>query len=402
MQKITFRSIRFRFLIALICIALLGQGIVLQPALAKKADAPNKLSASFLTWINSGYVQTLTAVSWSNPKALFVLGIASDFSIRARSMDGNTLIWNAWTNLGTDPVAGRYFKAIKAVAWQGHVSLFALDSASDVWHKGYSPYGGWGAWENLGGSAYSDFGTDIQVVSWTPGRIDVFVNYNWDVTYHKWFADNIWGPSGGAWEKLNFRAGSAVSWGANRIDLLGYNSAGNYFHHYTNNNGWWPSGMGEDMSHWSYADPVLLSTGSNRLDIFAPPAASPVYQSTMYKAWTGSNWTAWTNIGEPVVGNCSSLSGVSWGLDRFDLFEVCAGNAPGVYHKGHQSNVWYPSLTGWEFVGGEAALKKMDVTSWGPNRLDIFAIRTDGSLWHLAWGDSGWWPSVNSWELVNP
>jgi hypothetical protein len=381
---------------------LLGQGIVLQPALAKKADAPKKLSVSFYTWINSGLDQTLTTVSWSNPKALFVFGIATDFSIRVRSM-GSTLAWGSWTNLGTDPVTGRYFTGIKAVAWQGHVSLFALDSVHDVWHKGFAPYGGWGAWENLGGSAYSDFRDNMQVVSWTPGRIDVFVNYNWDVSYHKWFADNTWSPSGGAWEKLNFRAGSAVSWGVNRIDLLGYNSAGNYFHHYTNNNGWWPSGMGDNMNYPSYEDPLLLSTGSNRLDIFAPPSASPVYQSTMYKAWTGSNWTGWTDIGEAVRGQCSSIGGVSWGTGRFDLFEVCSGTSGGVYHKGHDANYWYPNLTGWEFLGGGTSLAKAEVTSWGPNRLDIFAIqKTDGSLWHLAWGDSGWWPGVNSWELVNP
>ncbi|MGC1378851.1 MAG: hypothetical protein WA821_21645 [Anaerolineales bacterium] len=402
MQKITFRDIRFRLLIALVCIALLGQGIVLQPALAKQADAPNKLYTSFLA-NGVGPYQTLTAVSWSNPKVTFVFAIANDLSVRERALDGNTLTWGSWTNLGTVPVAGRYFNIIKAVAWQGRVDLFAMDNARDIWHRVYSPYGGWQAWENLGGgSTYFDFGRDIQVVSWAPGRIDVFSNYPWDVTYHKWYGGGAWGPSGSAWEKLNFRAGSVVSWGPNRIDTLGGNSAGIFYHHYTNGDGlWWPSGVGEDMNYTSYADPLLLSTGSNRLDIFAIPTNPPY--NTVYKAWTGSNWTGWTSLGDGVPGQCPWVTGVSWGPDRFDIFEVRGGSAPGVYHKGHQSNVWYPSLTGWEYVGGEAALNKVEVTSWGPNRLDIFAIRSnDGSMWHLAWGDSGWWPGVNSWELVNP
>ena len=408
MHTITFRSIRFRFLIALVCIALLGQGIVLKPALAKKADAPNQSSVGFFPNPGGPWNRKLATVSWSNPQVVFVFGIANDRTIRVRTMDGNQT-WSSWTNLGKDPKR-RGFESIRAVAWQGHVSLFARDGSYDLWHRGYSPYAGWGAWENLGGSGYAgtfSSGNDIEVVSWAPGRIDVFSNTSVDLTYHKWFDGTNWWP-GTTWEPLYFRIGSVVSWGPNRIDTVAKKASLGVrylYHNYTNGDGlWWPggngNGNGEDMNFTpSINDPLLLSSGSNRLDIFANNTDLPAY-NTMYKAWTGSGWTGWTNIGNAVPGNCPWVSGVSWGPDRFDIFEVCSGNAPGVYHKGHQNNVWYPSVTGWEYVGGEAALHQVEVTSWGPNRLDIFAIRDDGSMWHLAWGNSGWWPSVNSWEYL--
>ncbi|HLI71707.1 MAG TPA: hypothetical protein VKV19_18270 [Ktedonobacteraceae bacterium] len=37
-----------------------------------------------------------------------------------------------------------------------------------------------------------------------------------------------------------------------------------------------------------------------------------------------------------------------------------------------------------------------NVTSWGPNRLDIFDIGTDSAMYHRAWDGSAWYPS--SWE----
>jgi hypothetical protein len=34
------------------------------------------------------------------------------------------------------------------------------------------------------------------------------------------------------------------------------------------------------------------------------------------------------------------------------------------------------------------------VVSWGPNRIDVFAIGTDNALYHMAWDGSRW----SDWE----
>ncbi|MGH2708595.1 MAG: hypothetical protein ACRDJK_09915 [Actinomycetota bacterium] len=39
------------------------------------------------------------------------------------------------------------------------------------------------------------------------------------------------------------------------------------------------------------------------------------------------------------------------------------------------------------------------MTSWGPNRLDIFALGADNQMYHKAW-DGAWVPSPTDWESL--
>lgn len=38
--------------------------------------------------------------------------------------------------------------------------------------------------------------------------------------------------------------------------------------------------------------------------------------------------------------------------------------------------------------------------SWGPDRLDIFAVGDGQEMWHKAWlaGEAKWWPSERTWQ----
>lgn len=38
--------------------------------------------------------------------------------------------------------------------------------------------------------------------------------------------------------------------------------------------------------------------------------------------------------------------------------------------------------------------------AWGSNRLDIFGLGTDNSMYHKAWTGSAWWPSSTNWEAL--
>jgi hypothetical protein len=42
--------------------------------------------------------------------------------------------------------------------------------------------------------------------------------------------------------------------------------------------------------------------------------------------------------------------------------------------------LWNP----WESLGGTVA-SGVSAVSWGPNRLDIFADSSDGTVWHTSW-----------------
>jgi hypothetical protein len=96
----------------------------------------------------------------------------------------------------------------------------------------------------------------------------------------------------------------------------------------------------------------------------------------------------------------------TWGPNRLDIFGV--GDDRRMYHKAWDGNTWRPSPLGWDdlgrsrrgqFVGPPAVVAR------GPNRLDIFAVnahgaaRGDNAMYHKAWDGNTWQPS--GWEWHN-
>lgn len=50
----------------------------------------------------------------------------------------------------------------------------------------------------------------------------------------------------------------------------------------------------------------------------------------------------------------------------------------------------------WASVASSHSSNSGDVASWGPNRLDVFALGTSGAMYHQAWTSSGW----SGWESL--
>jgi len=67
-----------------------------------------------------------------------------------------------------------------------------------------------------------------------------------------------------------------------------------------------------------------------------------------------------------------------------------------MYHKAWMGNHWHPS-TGWQPLGGEFGTAPAAV-SWGPNRLDVFAVGGDEQMYQKTWDGSQWQPSVADWQ----
>lgn len=91
----------------------------------------------------------------------------------------------------------------------------------------------------------------------------------------------------------------------------------------------------------------------------------------------------------------SSAGVTTWSANRLDIFGVGTDNA--MYHKAWTGSAWYPSVSGWENLGG-VFNSPPRVVSWSPNRLDIFGLGTDNAMYHKAWSGSSWYPSASGWE----
>jgi hypothetical protein len=75
-----------------------------------------------------------------------------------------------------------------------------------------------------------------------------------------------------------------------------------------------------------------------------------------------------------------SLSVVSWGAGRLDIFGVGTDNA--LYHKSYDRQ-W----SGWESLAGKFNSPPTAV-AWGANRLDVFGRGLDNALYHKWWDGS--------------
>ena len=79
----------------------------------------------------------------------------------------------------------------------------------------------------------------------------------------------------------------------------------------------------------------------------------------------------------------------SWGSDRLDIFGL--GQDGSMFHKAWTGTEWSPGPQDWEWLGGIFSSPPA-VTAWGPNRLDIFGLGQDGSMFHRAWDGAAWRP----------
>ncbi len=80
---------------------------------------------------------------------------------------------------------------------------------------------------------------------------------------------------------------------------------------------------------------------------------------------------------------------MSWGPNRIDLFAVGTDHA--LWHKWWDGTRW----GGWESLGG-VLQSDVAAVSWDRNRIDVFGIGTDHALRHKWWDGRRWrgWESL--------
>ncbi|KAJ6553881.1 hypothetical protein B0H10DRAFT_2241694 [Mycena sp. CBHHK59/15] len=75
------------------------------------------------------------------------------------------------------------------------------------------------------------------------------------------------------------------------------------------------------------------------------------------------------------------------GPNRLDIFGI--GTDSSLYHKWWDGKSWGPSLLDWENLGGKW-MEKPSVVAWGLNRLDVFVVGEGRGLYQKFWDGETW------------
>ena len=267
----------------------------------------------------------------------------------------------------------------------------------------------WLGWENLGGVATSD----PAVASWAANRLDCFVRGTDSHMWHKWWAGAGWS----GWEDLGgilTSAPAAVSWGPNRIDCFVRGTDMRDVAQVVERLD--AGAAGRTWAACSRRRPQSPPGRSNRLDCFVRGTDSHMW----HKWWNGSSWSGWEDLGGIIDGRARGrLLGpepdrllrprdgqrdVAQVVERLQLERLGepgrrAELRPRRRLRGRRTGSTpssaaptttcgtsggTPGWSGWEDLGGIIDGAPAAV-SWGPNRIDCFALGMNSAMWHRWW-----------------
>lgn len=195
---------------------------------------------------------------------------------------------------------------------------------------------------------------------------------------------------------------SAISWGFNRMDVYGNDGNGSITHQYWDGYQWGPSyntieALGGDFD----SPPTAVACGTGNMHIFSLAQN----QSLEHKQYDGTAWqpseTTFENLGGE-FDDTEVLAVTVNGSNPLDIF----GKAPNasISHKFYDGSSWQPQGDALEDLGyGNAFAYGVATVSWGPDRLDVFAIYQNLTLAHLYWDGTKWssqWEGLGDDELA--
>jgi len=148
---------------------------------------------------------------------------------------------------------------------------------------------------------------------------------------------------------------------------------------------------GEEFDGWTSlggiftSAPTAVAGGLGSLDVFGRDANFQLAHMSING--TTPSAQGWENLGAPAAsttgrgGLASPPVAISWGPNRIDVFALSAadGSIGHTWWDGERWNDWQPLVppTAVSFVGTPSAI------TWGPNRLDVFVSGTDSNLYHF-------------------
>lgn len=256
------------------------------------------------------------------------------------------------------------------------------------------------AWNDLGRSG------DLALVSLGPDRTEVFSKAG--NTYRRSLVGGMWSE----WEDLGVpHSGNygpsparpaAVAFGAGQMAVFVGLQDGTVSYKYWDGRGWsdW-IGLGGSLS-----DHLLVAAvDGTSLYVFG----RGYNKELMYITGTGmpGSWSGWRSLGGTLSDDHrDGIAAVSSRPGRMDVVALWSDNS--AHHRatsllvssgGAQLGDRDPGPTGWtswQPLGGSFT-SGLTMTSWGPNRLDVFGLGPDYALYQKSWNGSSWsggWSSL--------
>jgi GH43 family beta-xylosidase len=166
--------------------------------------------------------------------------------------------------------------------------------------------------------------------------------------------------------------------------------------------GWYQVGV--SPPNGAALGPASISRTSNSIDMFVP-TDSLIYKQT----WNGTSWSSWTNMGGPNPSCCiGSVAGsraatASWGSDRVDVFGLGLDHSlwqntwtSETGYSGWTASLGYPSLglpAGQEELMGAPAAVSREA-----NAIDVFERDANGDIFTDSWNGTAWsgWSDVGA------
>lgn len=235
----------------------------------------------------------------------------------------------------------------------------------------FRPGLGWhGPPDSLGGQITSA----PTVTAWSPERRDVFARGVNGSLQHWSFDGRRWtGPTDRGGQFVD--APAAVSWSRNRIDVFARGTDDSLQHWWWGGNNW---GIDSPTGQLS-SEPAVASWSQGRLDV----VAIGTDHRLVHWWWDG---TQWSNPPDSPAGDPLSTAPaiVARAPNRLDVFAASAAGKH-LQHWWWDGNTWRQEDLSRRVVGPAA------VTSWDPQRVDVFAQgrghrREPDMLLHW-WGD---------------
>jgi hypothetical protein len=300
----------------------------------------------------------VTAVARSIDKLdLFVAG--TDGRTYSAAWDRNVTNgqWRGWWNIltGNIPVGG----TISAVSRDSNkLDIFLVSTDGGIytaaWDANVSS-GQWRGWWRIPGLIAKP-GSPVAVVSRDPNKLDIFVAGNDGKTYSAAWDANV---SNGQWR------------------------------------GWWNILTGSIPVGGTIA---AVSRHPQKLDIFLVSTDGGIYTAAWDANVANGQWRGWWRILNGVAAPGSAVSAVARDANKLDVFVV--GTNQGIYTAAWDANAaqgqwqgWWRILTGVAKAGGGVTAVSRDA-----NKLDVFAVGTDGGIYTAAWDANvssgqwrGWW-----------
>ena len=308
--------------------------------------------------------------------------------------------WEGWWNLlGGRAAAGA---AVTAVSRRPNfLDVFVVGTDGRAYTCAWAPGQGWRGWWRIGNVVFPQ-GAMINAVVRSQDHLDIFAtDIGGRVLTAAWepaFADG-WH---GWWRILGGAAQpgapvTAVSRSANKLDVFVTGTDG---HCYTAAwepafadgwHGWWRI-HDETFPQGSYIGAV--SRSADHLDVFGTNSAGNVITAAWEPAFA-DGWHGWWQIrggrGQPGA----PVGVVSRSSNKLDVFVVGTDNT--IY-----TAAWEPAFTDgwhgwWSLNGGKAAHGSLVTAAVRrANFMDVFVIGQDGRAWSAAWSPghpwAGWWP----------